>query len=48
VRSGDWILLKRSDNTYAVVKVRGFEGTARERTINLFVAYCPLEGAMLF
>ena len=48
VKSGDWVMLERSDNTYAVVKVRGFEGTARERKINLFFAYCPLEGAMLF
>lgn len=48
VRTGDWIMLARSDNTYAVVNVRGFEGTARERKINLFFAYCPLEGATLF
>lgn len=48
VKNGDWILLKRSDNTYAVVNVRGFEGTARERKITLYFMYCPLEGELLF
>ena len=48
VQQGDWVEILTQDNTFALVKVLGFEGTGEDRRIKLYYAYSPAAAGPLF
>lgn len=48
VKKGDWVHIRTADNKNCLVHVLGFTGSGESRKIQLFVAYSPLAGEMIF